>query len=66
MSKEMSLIVLGIVVAVVPYLGIPGSWKTALLVLCGLGIALIGFLLRGETLSHPDHEVVKESHPLEQ
>jgi hypothetical protein len=50
MSKEMTLIVLGIWVAVVPYLGIPGMWRTALLVLSGIGIAIIGFLLRGEVL----------------
>lgn len=51
MSKEMSLIALGVWVIVVPYLGIPGSWRTALLVLTGLGIAAIGFLLRNESLS---------------
>jgi hypothetical protein len=51
MSKEMTVIVLGLLVAALPYLGIPGSLRTMLLVLIGLGLALIGFLLRGETLS---------------
>lgn len=50
MSKEMTLIVLGLWVAVVPYLGVPSAWRTALLVLSGIGIAAVGFLLRGETL----------------
>ena len=51
MSKEMTLVVLGVLVAVAPYLGIPGTWRTLLLVILGCAIALIGFLLRGEALS---------------
>ncbi len=51
MSKEMSLMALGVAVVVVPYLGIPGSWRTVLLILIGLAVILIGFLLRGEVLS---------------
>ncbi len=51
MSREMTLIVLGIFVAVLPQFGIPSDAKTVLLTLVGLGIAAIGFLLRGETLS---------------
>ena len=54
MSKEMTIIGLGIFVVVVPYLGIPGAWRTALIVLSGLGIALCGFLLRGESLARGD------------
>ncbi len=53
MSKEMMVIALGIWVAVVPYLGVPSAWRTALLVLSGLGIAVVGFLLRGEALGRP-------------
>lgn len=51
MSKEMSLIALGIWVVIVPYLGVPSSWRTVLLVLTGLAVAIIGFLLRGEALA---------------
>lgn len=51
MSKEMTVIVLGLLIAATPFLGIPGSWKTALFVLAGLGMAIAGFLLRGEALS---------------
>ena len=47
----MTLIVLGIFVAVLPQFGIPSDAKTVLFTLVGLGIAAIGFLLRGETLS---------------
>jgi VIT1/CCC1 family predicted Fe2+/Mn2+ transporter len=51
MSKEMTVIALGALVAVTPYLGIPGSWKTALLALAGLALAGLGFLLRGESIA---------------
>jgi len=51
MSKVMSVIVLGVLIAVVPYLGIPGSWRTTILLVSGLGVALLGFLMRGEVLS---------------
>lgn len=52
MSKEMFVIVLGILVVLTrTMLGIPGSWQTVLLVFAGLAIAVIGFLLRGEAIS---------------
>lgn len=51
MSKEMTVIALGVLVVVTPYLGIPGSWKTAVFALAGLSLAGVGFLLRGEALA---------------
>ena len=51
MSKEMTVIVLGLLVVVLPHLGIPGTWRTALLLVLGLVVAGVGFLLRGEALS---------------
>ena len=51
MSKEMMVIALGIWILVVPYLGIPGSWRTTILIISGIIIALLGFLLRGEAIS---------------
>lgn len=51
MSKEMTVIVLGALVVITPYLGVPGSWKTGILVLSGAALAGVGFLLRGEALS---------------
>ncbi|HEY6020896.1 MAG TPA: hypothetical protein VIY48_13650 [Candidatus Paceibacterota bacterium] len=55
MSKEMTVIVLGLWIAIVPYLGIPGTWRTVILLLSGLGIAIVGFLLRGEALGRGQH-----------
>lgn len=51
MSKEMLVIVLGVWTVVVTQLGIPGSWKMILFVLTGSAVAVVGFLLRGETLA---------------
>lgn len=48
MSKEMSVILLGVSVIIVPYLGVPSSWRTLLLVLAGLALVVIGFLLRAQ------------------
>ena len=70
MSKEMTIIVLGLLVmASRTLLGLPGSWETALLVLAGGAIAIIGFLLRGEALSrgtrpHQHNSFVESAHPM--
>ena len=61
MSKEMTIIVLGIFVAITPSLGIPSGPKSILLFALGIIIALLGFLLRGETLSRGIGD--SESHP---
>lgn len=51
MSKETGVIVLGIWVFILPFLGIPGSWRTVLLALTGVGLAVLGFLMRSQALS---------------
>ena len=67
MSKEMWVIVLGIWIVVVPYLGIPGSWRTVILVISGIALAAIGFFLRAETIARggrsQHHPFVENSHP---
>jgi len=56
MSKETTVIALGFWVLVLPYLGIPRTWLTILLILTGLGFVVLGFLLRAEALSRgPRH-----------
>lgn len=50
MSKEMTVIALGVWVLLVPYLAVPGPWRTAILIVTGIAIAITGFLLRGEAL----------------
>ncbi|MDE1925429.1 MAG: hypothetical protein KGH79_04625 [Patescibacteria group bacterium] len=51
MSKETAIIVLGLWVVILPYLGIPGGWRTTLLILSGIALMVLGFLLRGDALS---------------
>lgn len=68
MSKEMTVIVLGLFVVVVPFLGIPGEWRTILLVLSGAGLSVTGFILRGELLArglrpHEHHPFVESNTP---
>ena len=51
MSKEVSVITLGALVALSPFLGLPGSWRTTFLVVLGLLMILVGIILRRDTLS---------------
>ena len=67
MSKEMSIILLGVWVIIVPYLGLPEAWRIFLIVLSGIAIVVIGLLLRGETLSrgveeNKNHPFVEHTH----
>lgn len=46
------VIALGLwIIMVRTLLGIPGSWQTAIFIVTGVLLAIIGFLLRGESLS---------------
>lgn len=65
MSKEMTIIALGVWIILLTQLGIPGSWKTILLVLTGLGLMVVGFLLRTEAMRsstrHANHGTFVEN-----
>lgn len=70
MSREMTLIVVGLLVIVTPFTGFPSFIRTGVLLLCGIVIAGIGFLMRAHTLSKPQqhrtehnpfHETVHEN-----
>jgi len=65
MSREMTLIVVGLLVIVTPYTGFPSFVRTAVLVLCGVVIAGIGFLMRTHTISKP-HQHKTEHHPFQE
>jgi len=65
MSREMTLIVVGLLVIVTPYTGFPSFIRTAVLVLCGVVIAGIGFLMRAHTLSKPAAHKT-EHHPFQE
>lgn len=51
MSKEMVVIAVGIWILIIPYLGVPGGWRTTLLLITGVGLMVLGFFLRAEALS---------------
>lgn len=70
MSRETTLIVLGVLImALRTLMGLPGTWQTAALVLMGGAVAMIGFLLRGESLARGvrrrPHDSYAESRPEE-
>ncbi|MCH7530068.1 hypothetical protein IIB50_03060 [Patescibacteria group bacterium] len=50
MSKDVAIIVLGIWIAIVPFLGFPGFWETIIYVASGLGVVLMTFLLRRDII----------------
>ena len=50
MKKDQALIGLGILVIVLPFLGIPAVFKTSALVLLGVGIVIVALMFRQEGL----------------
>jgi hypothetical protein len=50
MRKELTVMILGAWIALVPYLGFPRSWDEPMLVISGLLLVLVGFLLRHHAL----------------
>ncbi len=51
MSKEVSVLTLGALIAFLPFLGLPGSWRTIVMIVAGLIVAVIGIMLRREALA---------------
>jgi len=45
MSKNSIILLLGLWVALVPFLGFPGAWKTFFIVVSGLAIAVLSILI---------------------
>ena len=43
MKHSRTIIILGIVVTVVPFLGFPSSWKTVIFAVLGVAIAAFGY-----------------------
>lgn len=52
MTKDVTIIVLGVLVALLPFSGFPGLWKTILFVILGLGIATLAFFMRKELIDY--------------
>ena len=43
MSKQRTIIMLGILTALMPYSGFPSSWRTGFFLLAGISIAILGY-----------------------
>ena len=52
MTKDLVIIVLGIFVAVLPFLGFPSSWDRIILVVTGFSISLLMYVLRRDFFSY--------------
>jgi hypothetical protein len=61
MKKETALIVLGISVALVPYLGIPWNFKTYALVAFGFLTSIIGVVMRYKSNVREKNNLVENS-----
>ena len=48
MTKDVGILVLGLLVAAMPFLGFPGGTERIIFVVSGLVIALLAFFIRGE------------------
>jgi hypothetical protein len=46
MSRESFVFLLGIIILVTPFLGIPGEWKQWILPVAGLFVAIVGYRMR--------------------
>lgn len=57
MSKDLVVIVLGLWVAAMPFLGFPGLWETAIFVVSGLAIAILMFMIR-QSFAHRESKNV--------
>lgn len=46
MSKESLVFIVGVIVFLLPFLGVPSSWKEYVFIVCGVVLMIAGFLLR--------------------
>ena len=52
MTKDLIIMALGALVALVPFLGFPSSWDRVILIVSGVFIIGLTFLLRHDLVSH--------------
>ena len=52
MTKDLVIIVLGVWVALLPFLGFPNSWDRVILLVSGFSISILMFLLRRDFFSY--------------
>lgn len=52
MTKDLVIIVLGIFVAVLPFLGFPNAWDRIILIITGFSISVLMYLLRRDFFTY--------------
>jgi uncharacterized membrane protein len=60
MSKRLTLLFLGIIIILMPFLGFPSSWKNIFFVVVGLVIVLISLAMRREEFANSDRVISKQ------
>jgi len=57
MKKDTAILILGLLIALMPFLGFPGAWENWFFICAGLLIALLGYLLRRDIVhgKHCEH-----------
>ena len=48
MTKDVGILILGLLTAAMPYLGFPTNYENIIFVVVGLSIAVLAFLIRGD------------------
>ena len=61
MSFEATLILLGVLIAILPFVGIPYSWLMWFILLLGIAVAGVGTVLRAREVSERRRRV--DAHP---
>lgn len=59
MKKDLSIIILGLTVVIIPFLGIPTSWKNVVFVGVGLTISGFAYLLQKD-MNNGEHARVEK------
>lgn len=61
MSRTSALILLGILVIVIPFSGLPIAFRTLLSVICGIAVFGIGLMLRTHEAHRPEAAVLEKA-----
>jgi hypothetical protein len=65
MGKDVYIMLLGVWVAMLPFLGFPGSWDRILLLISGVIIISVGISLRrrkSKNHNSPENEISEDQH----
>lgn len=62
MSHESTLFLLGILVMLSPFFGLPYSWLMVIMPFLGLAVAALSVILRARGLKNPAHEAARPVH----